>query len=257
MNTFDYEDKKRREQEWYEERPEEKTGFMRKLFHHRLIYDPERNSFNYVFPKKQMVEVLQKNRRSRTGSLLIAPCGRGKDYDYLSPYADRIYGIDVSPIAVKSCPAAMEVTVGDILASGYPGGMFDVIASPLFFHHLGRIGFDPFLQAFFRMLKSGGSIVILEPSLWYPMNAVTRPVKRIFGNPYDEVEDEGPFSPHSMLRALRRCGYVNIRCQAASFSHNSFYVPVAKIVNRLTQPFLNVAPLKYFGWMVVYYAEKP
>jgi hypothetical protein len=60
-----------------------------------------------------------------------------------------------------------------------------------------------------------------------------------------------------MLKSLRRNGYVNISFQAASFSHNAFYVPLAKVVNRLTRPLLGTYPLRYFGWMVVYYAEKP
>ncbi len=257
MKPFDYEDKKRREREWYEDRKPEEAGFTRKLFRHRWIYDPDRNSFNYVFPKMQMAHFLRKNRSNPAGNLLIAPCGTGKDYPYFAPLAKKIYGIDLSPIAVRSCPPEMEVVVGDILESRYQEGMFDVIASPLFFHHLEQVGFEPFLRTFYRLLADKGSIIILEPSLWYPLNAITRPIKRIFMNPYDEVEDEGPLRPGSMLKFLRRCGYVNIRCQAASFSHNSFYVPVARMVNSLTRPLLSVSPLKYFGWMVAYYAEKP
>jgi len=70
-----------------------------------------------------------------------------------------------------------------------------ILHKPSFFHHMVKVGFDPFLKEFYRILKKGGGIVILEPSLWYPLNIITRPIKRIFHNPYGEVEDEAPFPP--------------------------------------------------------------
>jgi SAM-dependent methyltransferase len=121
-----------------------------------------------------MVETLVRNRPGIADKLLIAPCGSGADHQYLSPHARTIYGIDLSPLALKNCPASMEVKAGDILESGYPDGMFDVVASPLFFHHVEKIGFDPYLKEFFRVLKERGSIIILEPSLWYPLNILRR-----------------------------------------------------------------------------------
>jgi len=81
-------------------------------------------------------------------------------------------------------------------------------------------------------------------------------VKRIFANPYGEVEDERPFRPRIMLEALARCGFDDIHSEAATFSHCSFYVPIAKAVNTLTGPLLGVSPLKYFGWLVLYWARE-
>ena len=150
----------------------------------------------------------------------------------------------------------MIVKEGDILESGYPDEEFDLIASPLFFHHLLKVGFEPFLKEFYRVLKTGGGLVIVEPSVWYPLNILTRPMKQILGNPCGEVEDEDPFRPGLMIKALRQSGFKNIRTRAATFSHCSFFIPLAKFVNQFTKPFFNVWPFKYFGWIVIYWAEK-
>ncbi|GAH54709.1 unnamed protein product, partial [marine sediment metagenome] len=77
---------------------------------------------------------------------------------------------------------------GDISKSGYPDKTFDLIASTLFFHHLVKIGFQPFLKEFYRILKPGGKIAILDFSVFYPLNAITRPLKTIFRNPLREIE---------------------------------------------------------------------
>ena len=256
MKDFDYEEKKIREMAWHEQKLDEKATLVKRVLHHPLFFEPSRNSFNYVFPKEQVAKIVESHLKGKVDRLLIAPCGYGDDLKYLGHLANEACGIDLSPVATAQCPSIMKVKVGDILDSGYPNEVFDLVASILFFHHLLNIGFESFLKEFHRILKSGGKLVILEPSVWYPINIITRPMKRILRNPYGEVEDEGPFDPRLMLRSLRRAGFINIEMRAATFSHCSFYVPLAKLVNRITKPLLNTWPCKYFGWMVVYWAEK-
>jgi len=190
--------------------------------------------------------------------LLIAPCGSGSDYKYLKNFSEEIYGIDLSPIAINRCNDKIKVKVGDILNSKYPNESFDLIASPLFFHHLLKIGFDPFLKEFYRILKKGGFLIILEPSVFYPLNIITRPLKKITKNIYREVEDEGPLNPLLLIKSLNRVGFINLDIKAATFSHVSNYLPLAKIINKLTKPLLkNNNVLKYFAWLILYWAEKP
>lgn len=253
--TTEYERKKDRERAYYEDR--RRDGIVARVLHSRAFFDVPRIESNYAFAKREMARFVSgKLGGKKAGRLLLAPCGGGGDVEFLGTFAEEIHGIDLSPVAVARCPPSIKVKVGDILDSGYAGESFDLVASTLFFHHLGKVGFDPFLEEFRRVMKKGGGIVILEPSLWYPLNLVTRPLKKLFGNPFGEVEDEGPFSPHLLLRALRRTGFVNVTMRPASFSHCAFYTPVAKAVNRITRPWLGSPRMAYLSWMALFWAEK-
>jgi SAM-dependent methyltransferase len=256
VKKSEYEKKKSREKEWYKRNKNKKQRLITRILRHPLLFNPKRNAFNYIFPKKQMTEILRRHLKKKADKLLIAPCGTGDDYQYLKDIAKKHYGIDLSPVAIKKCPKQINTKAKDILKSGYANNTFDIIVSPLFFHHLLQIGFDSFLKEFHRTLKKGGQLVILEPSIWYPLNIITRPMKKIFRNPYGEVEDEGPFRPKLLIDALKRTEFTDIEVQAATFSHCSFYVPFARFFNWTTKPLLKVWPFKYFGWIVVYWARK-
>jgi len=205
-----------------------------------------------------MKSIIQKHlHKKKLKKLLIAPCGSGGDYPYLKEFSEKFYGIDLSPIAVKKCPSDMKVIVGDILETGYSSEKFDLVASPLFFHHMVKYGFEPSLKEFYRILKPKGKLVILDFSIFYPLNAITRPLKRIFSNPYGEVEDEEPYRPKYMIYSLKRVGFSKIEMSGATFSHCSFHRPIAKMVNIITKPLLNKWPFKLFSWMILFWAEKP
>ncbi len=253
MKTRNYEDKKKREIEYYASK--KKKTFFTKLFHLPIFYDPRRDAYNYIYTKRQMERfVAQKLKGKKVENLLIAPCGSGDDYKYLGRFSKNIYGIDLSPIYMDRCPEQMTTKVGDILESGYADEQFDLIASPFFFHHLINFGFDAFLREFHRVLKPKGKLIIIEPCIFHPVFAFTRPIKKIFSNPFKEVEDEGPFRPKLMIKALKRTGFTNLEFCATSFSHMSFYIPVAKILNWITTPLLNKWPFKLLGWVILYWA---
>lgn len=138
-DTIDYRKKKQREIDWYKKGASEKKSIVAKILHWKFIYSPARNSFNYVFPKTQMKELLNSELNGpKANNLLIAPCGTGDDYNYIQSFSNKIYGIDLSSSAIQSCPEEMMVKEGDILSSGYPDNYFDVIVSPLFLVHHGK-----------------------------------------------------------------------------------------------------------------------
>lgn len=251
-----YDEKKARELAWYAPQPR-RSFFVNYVLRHRLIFSYPRIVFNYIFPKQQMASVVRRMAGCVRVRVLNAPCGRGNDFKYLNIPGASVYGIDLSPQATAVCPKPLRSVVGDILALPYADGTFDLVVAPLFFHHMLQFGFFPFLQEFHRVLRGGGKVIILEPSLLYPLNLVTRPIKALFNNPYDEVEDEGPFPPGQMLVALNEAGFINTGAQAATFSHPAFYVPVARLVNHLTAFLLERWPFKYFGWLVIFWGEKP
>lgn len=255
-NNDAYRKKLERERAWHQAHDRPRPSLMRRLLHHPIIFSFDRLHFNHRFPKAQMASVAQRHIDSPIHRLLIAPCGQGADYGYVRNLCQTADGIDLSVSALKKCPADLRVAAGDALTLPYADHAFDLIVSSLFFHHLVAFEFAPFLAEFHRTLRPGGGLVVLEPSLWYPLNLVTRPLKALFDNPFDEVEDEAPFRPGRMMRALEEAGFVNTELRAATFSHCAFFVPVARIINRLSSPFLNVWPFKYLGWLVVFWAEK-
>jgi SAM-dependent methyltransferase len=259
MEKSQYEHKKKRELEWYDRKHQKsRTGVISTILNSPAIKNFKRFGYNYAFPKNQMKGLIKRHVKSnKLAKILIAPCGTGDDYQYLKQFSNNIYGIDLSPIAVNSCPTEIKVKTGDILDSQYPDNFFDLIASPLFFHHLVKIGFAPFLQEFYRILRPGGKLIILDFSLYYPLNIITRPIiKRLFKNPYGEVEDEDPIRPKQMLKSLENIGYANLEVVGATFSHPIFFIPVAKIINRFTKYLLNKTPFKYYAWMILFWAEK-
>jgi len=254
--NINYEDQKKRELEWWERK--KKKSLISKILSSKLFYDPVRSHFSYTLSKKTLKYIVQQHLKSdKLKKILIAPCGEGDDYKYLKDFSHEIYGIDLSSICIKNCPDKMITKTGDILRSDYSDETFDLIASTLFFHHLLKIGFQPFLKEFYRILKPGGKIVILDFSVFYPLNAITRPLKTIFRNPYGEIEEEAPFRPKYMINSLNQVGFKNLELHGGTFSHCFFYIPLAKFIHFITKPLLNKWPFKLFAWTVIFWGEKP
>ncbi len=229
-----------------------------KILNSKLFYDPIRSYFSYSLSKNKFKYIIQKNlNNKKLQKLLIAPCGEGDDFKYLEGFSHEVYGIDLSPDCIENCPDKMITTNGDILESGFPNETFDLIASTLFFHHLLKVGFDSFLREFYRILKPGGKIAILDFSVFYPLNAITRPLKKLLGNPYGEIEEEAPYRPKYMIDSLNRVGFKEVEFYGGTFSHCFFYIPLAKMIHFFTKSLLDKWPFKIFAWTVIYWGEKP
>lgn len=98
--------------------------------------------------------------------ILDAGCGTGGMFSLLSQYG-RVYGIDQSTDAVRFATAkniAQEVTRGSITELPYQDNAFDVVTCFDVLYHA-RAGNDTqALREFWRVLRSGGILIVREPA---------------------------------------------------------------------------------------------
>lgn len=252
-----YEDKLNREREFHTQ-----SAFQAKhLLNSRLFYSPERNAFNYVFPKKRLAlcigEIMKANRLNKP-SVLLAPIGTGNDIQYIRHLSGNITGIDISQEAIdKITDHSIEKYVGDMKSmTMFPANRFDIVVVSLFFHHFVRYGFDPFLAELYRVLKPNGHFFSLEPSSLHPTSWVTRGVKWMVGNITNQVEEEVAFYPLKLSNAMKQCGLNDVQVIGASFSHNRIPTWISYVNNVVTLPLLKLPFVKYFAWMCLFHGRK-
>ncbi len=130
---INYEDQKKREAEWWEGKKKKKS-LIGKFLSSRLFYGAARSYYSYTLSKNKFNHVIKQHlKNNKLEKILIAPCGAGGDFEYVKEFSDEIYGIDLSPIGIKSCPASMITKKGDISKSGYSDDTFDLIAWTVIF----------------------------------------------------------------------------------------------------------------------------
>ena len=227
----------------------------------RLFFSQKRQAFNYGVAKQAMAATVERLMRASgvsDPSLLIAPIGVGNDLPYVGHLAKQIVGIDISQEALDQISHPHVRTIrGDMRhMESFPDGYFDLVLTPLFFHHY-RDAFEPFLGELVRVLRPGGHFVTLEPSILYPLSWVTRSLRRLAGNITGQVEDEAPLIPAHLARAMSRCGLQNVRVDAASFAHNRLPIAAARIINLLTRPFSTLPLVRHCGWLCLFSGQKP
>lgn len=252
----DYEGKLRREQEWYTNNDHRPDHFLNS----RWLFSQERQRFNYRTAKTEMAKVIGEALKAHgpsRPSMLIAPVGTGGDVPFVEQFSSDITGVDISQEAIDQVANRnVKALQGDMRnLTAFPDNHFDIVLSPLFFHHF-HDALDDFLIELHRVLKPGGHFITLEPSILHPFSWITRSAKRVFGNITGQVEDEAPMLPFTLTRAMRRSGFQDIRVRGASFSHNRIPIWLARINNVLAAPLRKAPVLKYFAWLCVFYGRK-
>lgn len=188
--------------------------------------------------------------------VLIAPVGDGHDMLYLQGIFGNLHGIDLSPKALSKCSNLIIKKEGDVLNSDYEDESFDIIICSLFLHHVHNIGFDPFIKEYYRLLRRGGVLAILEPSALYPMSFVFSFLNRTLGNVTGKVLGERPISPKTLNKTLKKMNFENIYTRGISFNHVRFPCWMQFIINLLDFPFRWLTPFNLFSESIGWYCKK-
>ena len=188
--------------------------------------------------------------------ILIAPIGTGANVQYLQGLYSNIHGADISEKALSDCPSSVITKKTDIIQSGYAYESFDIIICPLILHHVHKVGFEPFLTEYYRILKPGGVLAIQEPSKLFPPTWVTSFLRIFMGNVSGLVPDERPIYPPTLNRNLKNTGFTNIRYRGLSIIHVRFPVLLQSINLLLDFPIRAFWPFKMFCNHIGWYCEK-
>jgi SAM-dependent methyltransferase len=204
----------------------------------------------------ELARYIDKAPYRRSARVLLAPVGNGGEYAFLQGLAREVHGIDISPISLAQCPSVIETREGDILHSGYPDGFFDVVVCSQFLHHVHSVGFVPFLREYNRVLRSGGTLGVLEPSALFPVFWATSTARRVLGNVTGLVDDERPVHPPQVTRALHEAEFVDIESVGLVSSHVRFPTVVQHTISALDYPMRKLWPLKLFCNSLGWFARK-
>ncbi len=193
----------------------------------------------------------------RKARVLIAPIGTGHEIKYLQGLYGEICGMDISEKALAQCPTHIVTKKVDILQSGEAEESFDIIICPLFLHHVHKVGFRPFLEEYYRLLRGGGVLAIHEPGMLFPPSQIASFLRTFMGNVTGLVDDEKPIYPPSLTKRLKEVGFVRIRYRGLSFSHVRYPVFLQAMILLLDWPWRVMWPFKLFSNGIGWYCKKP
>lgn len=228
---------------------------------HPLFASRERHWMAYHIEKIRFYGYLSRYVSSKPyykkAKILVAPIGTGNEVVYLQGMYAEICGMDISQKALDQCPAHIVTKKVNILHSEEASEYFDIIICPLFLHHVHKVGFNPFLEEYYRLLRPGGVLAIHEPSILFPPSQVTSFLRSVMGDVTGLVPDERPIYPTAVTKSLDEAGFVRINYRGLSFSHCRYPVFLQAMIILLDWPWRVIWPFKFFSNGIGWYCEKP
>jgi SAM-dependent methyltransferase len=145
----------------------------------------------------------------------------------------RMTGVDLEPAMVESG----ELDAGVVGRAGeldFPPGSFDVVLYRLVLHHVAFQGpLAPCFDEAARLLRPGGALVAIEPSLWHPVGAGLELANRSgLGVRVHGTPDDVPLSPRTLLAETRGAG-LEPELHAVTFGWRRLPAAAQRAVHRL------------------------
>lgn len=114
-------------------------------------------------------------------------------------------------------------------------GAFDAVLMRLVLHHIAWQGpLAPALAEAARVLRPGGLLIAVEPSLWHPVGLGLAAANRLgIATSIHGTPDDVPLSPRAVARDVRAAGFRQVRVQALTFSWRRLPARVQRALERV------------------------
>jgi 2-polyprenyl-3-methyl-5-hydroxy-6-metoxy-1,4-benzoquinol methylase len=167
--------------------------------------------------ERELKSLLKRNGTTRLGRVLSLGCGDGQFEQMLAPYADHVFGLDLSPEAIDIARRnARRGNLQNLEFECLPleelewSKSYDTIVCLATLHHVPPASVVQMLKTVHQHLVPGGLFYSQDPNCRGMLRTVGRVVMR--GN-YDKFHspDERELDPRELARQLAEAGFVDVR----------------------------------------------
>jgi len=163
-------------------------------------------------------------------------------YPALKMYGKRVHGVDVSSACVEAAQQKypeLKARCADVRDLPYDDGQFDVVVSNSTLDHFPeKEGIDAGLGELFRILRSGGELIITLDNLQNPIIRLRSMLPFRFWNrlglvPYYVGKSLGRYG---LIQALEKTGFRVVETRAIMHCPRVLAVPIAGALERRASP---------------------
>lgn len=175
------------------------------------LSDPDTLAVHYEQEYRRERELLARRLPLSSGEVLSVGCGWHPGRHLFPRPAFRMTGVELDGVVVDALVESGELDEGIAGRAGdlpLEDGSFDVVLYRLVLHHIAfQAPLEPVFQEARRLLRPGGALVAVEPSLWHPVGAGLALANRVGLGPLAHgTPDDVPLSPSALMRAARGAG---------------------------------------------------
>lgn len=202
------------------------------------LSDPATLAEQYERGKRRERELLDRRLGLDGGDAISIGCGWHPGRHLLPAPRWRLVASDIDPDRTRSAVEQGGADEGFVGAAGklddLPDASFDVVLHRLVLHHVAYAGpLEPCLREARRLLRPGGTLVAIEPNLYYPVGAALALANRAgLGVKVHGTPDDIPLSPRRLAGAARAAGLAP-ELHAVSYSWRRLPPRVQRVVGGL------------------------